>query len=158
MTQVTLTPREVAYAATAGIYRYMAAVRRQRPQMEGQPARGRWDTDIEGCCAEMALAKCLDRYWSGASETGDVGRYEVRSSPYPDAHLIILERDADDAPFVLVTGNAPDFQVRGWILGRDAKRDHYYRGGACGHKPAYWVPQSALEPISELLSETGLLV
>lgn len=150
---VRLTPQEVALAATIGIYRYMDALRKSRPQTYGEIARGRWETDIEACCAEMAFAKWADRFWSGAlrarAVSGDVGRFEVRSCPREDAHLLLHDADADAAAFILVTGTAPEFSLRGWIVGQDGKNAEWWRAPD-GRRPCYAVPQAALTPMEEL--------
>jgi hypothetical protein len=156
MIRVSLTPRELGLGAIAGVYRQIGAMQNGRSEIKGAAADP-WDAHIEGALAEMAVSKFLGIYWSGTSfrfQDGDVGPYQVRSSRRPDAHLLIHEREPDEAPFLLVTGAAPDFTIRGWILGREAKRPEWVREGP-GHKAAYWVPQGALREIEALL-ERGL--
>jgi hypothetical protein len=46
----------------------------------------------------------------------------------------------------LVTGLAPVFILRGWIWGREGKRDEWWTDPACG-RPAFFVPQNALRPM-----------
>ncbi len=150
---VRLTEQEMGIAATIGIYRYLDAMRKNRRQTHGKTARGRWETDIEGCCTELAFAKWVGRYWSGAlranARRGDVGGFEVRSCPLDDARLLLHAADADAAPFVLVTGTAPELTLRGWILGRDGKKTQWW-SAPDGRRPCYAVPQAALTPMEEL--------
>ena len=61
--------------------------------------------------------------------------------------LLLHPRDLDDAPYVLMTGGGGAYQVRGWIMGRDGKQEKYWGDRANQNRPAYWVPQSALNPI-----------
>lgn len=131
----------------------LRAIRKARSEPYGHPSeRGDWDVVIEGAAAEMAVAKALRLYWGDSPAldyNGDVGRYQVRSTDHADGHLILYERDADDATFVLVTGRAPAFTVRGFILARDGKRDEYLANGRL-RSEGWMVPQSALRPIREL--------
>ena len=108
-----------------------------------------WHIDIEAACAEVALAKHLGVFWDGSVGTGkaiDVGKYQVRHTPRENGALIIRPRDSDFEQFVLVTGVAPDFIIRGWILGVDGKVQKYLRDPN-GKFPAYFVPQSDLKAI-----------
>ncbi len=100
----------------------------------------------------MAVAKATGRYWSGSLgnlRADDVGEIQVRTTSRPENRLIIHEADQDEKYFVLVTGRAPQFRIVGWIMARDAKREEWWQDPA-GGRAAYFVPQSALRPISEL--------
>jgi hypothetical protein len=72
-----------------------------------------------------------------------VGNVQVRSTSGHRNCLILHKTDPDDKAFVLVTGTAPNFVLRGWIWGRDGKNEEYWRDPV-GGRPAYFVPQSAL--------------
>ena len=56
---------------------------------------------------------------------------------------------ADAAAFILVTGTAPEFSLRGWIVGQDGKNAEWWRAPD-GRRPCYAVPQAALTPMEEL--------
>ena len=80
-----------------------------------------------GACGEVAVAKAMGRYWGGSVNTfksiGDlvsVG-WEIRTRAEHSYDLIIRDDDQDDRVFVLVTGKAPNYVVRGWIKAGDAK-------------------------------------
>lgn len=112
-----------------------------------------WGLHIEGACGEAAAAQATGRFWPGSIGTyrngTDVMGFEVRTRSQPDWDLIIRDDDADDRVFVLVTGRAPLFNVCGWILAKDGKLPQYLR--AYGNRaPAYFVPQSALNPMATL--------
>jgi len=145
---VTLTWHEVAMAAEVGKLRYLSAIkhnRRGRPGYEG----GRWTEHIEGAAGEYAVAKFLGIHWDGsvdAFQRADVGRLEVRTRSRHDWDLIVRQDDADDSPFVLVTGQAPEYRVRGWIRGGEAKRPEWLRDHG-HHGPAWFVPAAALRDI-----------
>ena len=153
MIEVVLCTDELYVAAMSGIHRRI--VRLATPDRNYyDDAHQEWTTSIEGAAGEYVVAKVLDRYPSGLVFGGsyvvaDVGdRIHVRTRTKDHYDLIVRDRDPDDEPFVLVTGHAPRYTVRGWIYGRDAKREDWrqtYGGGV----PAYFVPQSALRPLPD---------
>jgi len=107
-----------------------------------------WTMEIEGACAEIAVAKLTGTYWwayqSGRDKAPDSGSYHVRHTCRDDGCLI-LHHDDPDAMFVLVTGRAPDFEVRGAIRSVDGRDPRYWRTNV--PHPAYFVPASALAPL-----------
>lgn len=148
--RVRLTSGEMMQAALVGVMRHVGNLKRGRQDAHGYAGDG-WAAHIEGACGELALAKALGLYWSGALEfrADDVGRLQVRTRSRHDYDLIVHPEDPDDRPFVLVTGKAPDFRVGGWIMGRDAKRQAWWADPA-GGRPAFFVRAEHLRPIEEL--------
>ena len=150
--RIALTPSELVTAAQVGARRHAANLLANRPDAHRAPAD--WSLHIEGSCAELAAARATGRYWLGSvdfreRQAGDLaGGIEVRATDRADGCLILHERDADDRPFVLVTGRAPVFDVRGWIRAADGKRPEWWREGI--RSPAFMVPQSALRPLDTL--------
>jgi hypothetical protein len=103
---------------------------------------------IMGACAEMAVAKLLNRYWSASVDTytrgADVGKViQVRWRSKDHYRLIVRPHDKEEHFYFLVRGRAPEFNVVGFIRGKDAKRQEWYEehGGYAG---AYFVPDKAL--------------
>lgn len=142
---VKLNNSEVFLAATVGVRRMITSFMSPEMNKVANEKFG-WHSDIEGACAEMAFAKATGMYWGGTVNTfklPDVAGIQIRHTEYDNGHLIVREDDKDDEMFVLVTGKAPHFTVRGCLLGADAKRPEYFRGEGY---PAWFVPQSALEP------------
>lgn len=150
--KVTLSWLEVVRAAEVGIRRRVGAMQANRPEPYGKPAFDLWGSDIVSSAAELAAAKALCVYWPGAIQPdhaeGDLGNgLGVRYTPREDGCLIIHPRDSDLATHVLVTGAIPTFNVVGSIWGALAKKEQWWRTDT--GRPAYFVPQSALEPIPE---------
>lgn len=92
----------------------------------------RWGGDIEGACAELAVAQWLRLSWTGepvwvtppSERQPDVGeRTEVRwVQPQATPCLYFdVRRDRRDWAYVLVAGYAPTFEIHGYIWGRDAE-------------------------------------
>lgn len=153
---VKLTWHELSLAAAAGVRRNLEARRLGRPDTYGKDVsqmEGGWGVHIEGAAAEMAVAKATGSYWDPVwseidRSRGDVGRYQVRSTMRENGCLILHPQDRDEDTFVLVTGIAPEFVIRGCILARDGKDERHWRTDT--GRPAFFVPQAALFPISQL--------
>jgi hypothetical protein len=75
--------------------------------------------------AELAFAKSMgwdDWTWDEETEEGMVRGYRVQWKPDPRAAgLIVYDEDDDDARYVIVTGQAPTFEIHGWITVREAR-------------------------------------
>lgn len=153
---ITLTWNEVAMASEIGRLRHLSSVRAGRTPGYGFAGVG-WTEHCEGACGELAVAKALGRYWDGSINTfsaDDLPGLQIRTRSKHEYELIVRPQDSDDATWVLVTGVAPHYRVRGWLGGKDAKRDEWLRD--YGNRPkAYFVPHEALRPIEELTSEAN---
>lgn len=148
---VTLNWHEVCLAAHVGLWRRINAVKQGKRDIHGYEGAG-WDANIEGACGELAAAKALGRYWDGSVETWkrpDIGDLQIRTRSQSHYGLLVRPDDDDDDIFVLVTGKCPEFTVRGWLHGRDSKRQQWLNEHG-GRPAAYFVPQSSLRPLSEL--------
>lgn len=151
--EVKLTLPEVMVAAIVGVMRRLQDLRAERHDRYGLESKhNAWQIDIEGACAEMSVAKWLGVYWAGALgnlRANDAGPLQVRSSSRANARLIVHPADADDRVFVLVIGSAPWYRLTGWILARDAKAEKFWTDPGT-KRPAYFVPQASLRPMSEV--------
>lgn len=155
---ITLAWYEVFQASEIGRMRKIISMQKGSANNHGFSGSG-WNEDIEGACAELAVAKSLNRYWEGGIDTykaGDVGDYQVRWSASHNNSLIVRSADADDAVFILATGVCPTYRVQGWMRGRDAKQDQWSRQPN-GRPPAFFVPGAALQPLSTLPMADGVL-
>lgn len=109
--------------------------------------------EVVGACGEMALCKAMNWFFSPTvntfHNTADVyDRWEVRATERSDGSLIVRDNDNEERWYVLVTGDPPVMTIRGYILGADARRDEWLRNPH-GHRPAWFVPQSALKKLKE---------
>lgn len=154
MIEVTLTPDEIELAVGVGTRRQLRSIlagRRDAYGFKGDP----WRVHIEGAMGEMALAKALGRFWSGAGERfeddTDVGGIQVRTRSNHKYELYLWPKDEDDPIYVLVTGTPPVFRVRGWIRGKDAKKQEWFK--SIGRAPAFFVPNEKLKPMSKLIAD-----
>ena len=146
---VNLTETEIEIAAIVAAKRQASNLFKRRPDAHGARCEQGWSLHIEGACGEMAVAKWCGKYWNGAigeMKADDVGKLQVRTRSNHTFDLIVHRDDPDKRAFVLVTGLAPNFILRGWIWGHEAKRDEWWKDPA-GGRPAFFVPQSALRPM-----------
>jgi len=113
-----------------------------------------WEADILGACGELAVARYVDRFWSGQLgnyKARDVGPLQVRTSHHENGRLILHETDHDDQIYILVVGELPSLTLAGWKYARDGKQPEFW--AAPKGRWAFWVPQQRLEPMSTLLAE-----
>ena len=126
--------------------RHIENLKKKRGDRYGANKQGNgWQIDIVGALGEMALAKALGFYWEGKGRLSapDVGPLQVRTCSDNRHHLLLHPGDDDDRRFYLVVAKTPHFEIAGWILGRDGKRDEFWQERVQG-RPAYFVPPSAL--------------
>lgn len=155
---VVLTPSELLHGGCCGLFRTVFNIRHGVAHKYGGERGSVWDTGIVGALGEIAVAKYLGRYWEGMGALGDYAALDVRGvnvrcCALDHGHLLLHPADRNECPFVFVTSPAETparFTLRGWILGRDGKRDQYWRDPA-GGRPAFFVPPTALHPVASLL-------
>lgn len=149
---VKLAWSEVLLAAQVALMRQVQNLAAGRENRYGAAPDQNWQIAIEGCCGELAVARYLDLFWSGAVgnlKAADVGPIQVRTRANHKWDLLLHPGDPNDAAFVLVTGRAPDYRLAGWLIGAEGKRKEYWQDPA-GGRPAYFVPQAALMPMKAL--------
>lgn len=155
--EITLTSYEMFSAAMIGSKRQISCITKGLPNAHGYEGDG-WNINIEGAAGEVAVAKCIGAYWNGSIDTfkvgGDVSGIEVRTRSKRDYDLLVRPGDNNDALFVLVIGVCPNFDVIGWMIGRDAKQPRYLQDYG-KRPPAYFVPQSDLNSIESLPGFSG---
>jgi hypothetical protein len=146
---VTMRPFELVAGAIVGIQRRITTMDRKENDISN-PHFG-WHTEIEAAIAEMAVGKAFNWYWNASVGTyrreADINGHQVRHTERENGHLVLRERDKPKAAqrFYLVTGKAPRYIVRGWIVGSDGMTERFKAGAD------WWmVPQSELnDPVLE---------
>ena len=152
---VTLTWAEMKLGGDVGLMRRVSAIIRERKEPFGQPEINEYDRDVLGSQAELAVAKGMNLFWSGA--LGDLrakdvgGILQVRANKRKHHRLTLHKSDPDDDPFVCVYCDAPRFYLLGWTFGKDGKRVEYWGDGLPG-RPAFFVPLDKLRPMPELVA------
>lgn len=150
---VALSVAEVALAAGVGVRRQCSAILNRRASAHGDRGALDWQLHVEGALAEFAVAKHLGAFWSGAHDdlqADDVGRYQVRSTPHVNPWLRIHPSDPDDRPFICVAGLNGTYTLHGWLLGREGKREEWWRDPTGSGRPAFFIPTTALRPMAML--------
>jgi hypothetical protein len=152
--KVRLSPEEVAMAASVAIHRGIDAIVHNRKNQHGFIGNG-WTENIEGYGAELAVSKALNLYYSAGAGKGFKGadvseKIQVRWASQDNYRLIVRAPDQTDHVYVLVTGEAPEYNIKGFIPGQYAKQDKYYSNPGNGRPDAWWVPQSDLKSIEHI--------
>lgn len=143
----TLSTAEFLEAAIVGTLRQVINRSKGVPDrfgFDGDP----WGVHIEGACAEKLVARETKHYWIGAlnskDDGSDAGPWGVRHTPREDGSLILHPSDDDQQWFILVVGVAPYQRLVGSCKGFTGKVDEFWRTDV--RTPAFFVPQSALDP------------
>jgi hypothetical protein len=149
---VELSLTEMLNAANVGIVRHHESTKRNHKFAHGfvENEKTALCIDIEGAMGEVCVAKVLDRYYEGTVNTfkgADIGKdIQVRCRSKHDYDLIVRDDDNPNHFYIHVTGTAPNYCVRGWMRGEDAKQPKYLAGHG-GRVPAYFVPEKDLKKI-----------
>ena len=144
---VSLTPAEMLQGGIVGMRRRVDSILKKLHDQAGD-SNG-WENEIEGALAEMAVAKAFGQYFDpnvGKYGEADVGEFHVRQTKYTDGHLRI-EKHETHGKYLLVTGAMGEYTIRGWIDAEKARHEKFLCVKHKGRNPAYWIPQSELEPV-----------
>jgi hypothetical protein len=109
-----------------------------------------------GAAGEMAVASYLGLkeflYKETEAKRGSCdlpGNIDVKTRSRHSYDLIVQKNEHPDKKFVLVTIQDKKTVIHGWIRGKDAMKQEYWSDPA-GGRPAYFVPKTALQPMSAL--------
>jgi hypothetical protein len=155
---VSLTGDEVRWAVDVGAERNMRSWERGGENQHGLDPEDGMDLSyaVEGSCAELAYAIWRGVPWEAHVDTfkkPDVDGYQVRRAPHK-LKMIVRPKDSVDEQYALVTGGAPEFWVRGWLWGREARQDEYLMAPN-GRPKAWFVPASDLRVFEESTHATA---
>jgi len=145
---IRLTFAEVQQGTFVGCQRQVENLKNNRQPAHGCGRDNDWQIALEGALGEMALAKHLGLFWSkGVLGGTDVGDVQVRTTPYSDGRLRAHRKDNDAQRYYLLTGINGVYTAHGWLLGGDCKQEKYWGDLWKTGRPAFWVPQSDLNPL-----------
>lgn len=158
--RITLTSEHIDYADNIGACRRGHAFVKNRKNHNG--LIGSFDkllhADRLGARCELAGKLFMNPIrWHALSDKisglPDLGNFiDVKGVERPHHSLIVQKDDEEDFAFLLVDGSLhPDYLIVGWIWGREAKSDRFWKDPT-GHRPAFFVARSSLRPATELLS------
>ena len=129
---VTLEPWEVEWAHAVGLRRHYAnAAKGDAAYYDPSLMEDNIRASRAAACAEMAVAKFLNRFWSGSvwdsalhdrykGIIDDVsGGYEVRRTRKRDGSLVVRSKDVDKKSKIVLTYPAPpnfeEVRIIGWL-------------------------------------------
>ncbi len=124
----------------------------------GDPGKNTlWGNHIEGALGEVAVAKFLNKYISGATAFGevDVGEYYEVRTVSSDFHKLFLKKtDKKDKYYILVRGKLGVYRIWGYITAYEVFADpslFHNNGGRTTY--SYWVPDDRLHSIIDIPDE-----
>lgn len=144
---IQLTQEEMTIVSLVAGLRRSESKTHNRQDNHGFSGENAWDIEVEGAAAEMAYCKYRGQYWNASvnsfkgADCGD--NVQIRHTKLSNGSLIVREADNDNHYYVLVTGQAPNLNIIGWIKGSDAKQDAFKRAPN-NRSGAYFVPQNKL--------------
>lgn len=143
---VKLNEMEIRMGAHYGVIRQIEAITKGKSGARGPGKSLEWQVHIEGCLAELAFSKWMNLHWQITPRMydGDVGLYEVRSSPVHSNRLIIRDRDPKDRTFVFITGSNGVYYIRGYMDSPGLHVSDEYRQAYNGRESAYFIPNHLL--------------
>lgn len=144
--EIELGQTEIIHGAMMGVLRQVQNILKARKPAHGAGNEKDWQKHIEGALGELALAKYLGVFWSGIGKlrAPDVGTMDVRTAAKHSHRLMIHPGDPDDRVFWFVTGLNGKYQIRGWLLAKDGKRDEWWKDPQGTDRWAFFVPTYAL--------------
>jgi hypothetical protein len=143
--KIKLSNSQMMMAANVGVIRHLQFIKRNARPMYGLDVPTDWKLQIEGAMSEYALAKYLNVHWEGVGfpDADDVGNEDVRVTTHESGCLILHDRDKDDKKYWLLIGQNGEYEIKGYIFGRDGKQKKYWKEKVPG-RPCYFVPQTDL--------------
>jgi len=158
---VTLTAGEAALGAIEGVFRRIRAVYKGYTHLNNLDRNSEadgWGNELDGALAEQALCKWANVYWTGLEHEGamDAGFAQARSTRNPRGCLVLHKKDKPHHLVVLVIADLPRFHLVGWLRTGDGQQQRYWSEKVKG-RPAYFIPQSDLNPMSSLLEAAQTL-
>jgi hypothetical protein len=153
--EVVLTWDEIWWAASVGIKRHIESKARGLRDNHGYDGTMNWQYDLDGACAELAVAKLLGLRWDGTIDTfkkSDVGGdIQIRHTVPKNNRLIIRPDDNPKHRYMLVTGTDPIYNVVGWIYGSEAMSHKEWLESPVNRPAAFFVGQQHLHNPTELI-------
>lgn len=155
--RVTLTADQASWAIRAGNARQENAVNRKLRDAHGLKTDNPASFHILGYAGEIAVSVALgaplpDLALDDFYTRPDVANFcDVRTCRYDLGDLRVHPNDKDDRPYVLAIGVIPNFWIVGWLYGREAKRQEWWKSINPDRPPAFFAPQSCLRTLSELI-------
>jgi hypothetical protein len=151
---VRLDPEEHIAGAIVGFSRYVYAKTFGFKNEAGLEERT-YETDIEGACAEIAVAKTFGLYWPfsmrerHAFKDPDLA-YTIQVRQSDKRSLIVRPKDKPEHRYIFAQGKDGTFVIRGWMWGYEAKQDQYWMEPN-GRPGAWFVPWNKLRHPASVL-------
>lgn len=152
--KVTLTEQEIDLGTAAGLERMIRSEKNgwNHATVQQRSYLTRFKDERLEYCGEIAFCKVMGWEWvpridifQRLSSVGNNCR--IKTTSREDGSLIHRGNESLEMWYVLVTGHQfPEVIIRGRIRGKDCRQPEFGRDPH-GHRPAWFVPQSALGPI-----------
>jgi hypothetical protein len=149
---VILDEMEQINGGVTGVCRKIASVK-HKINHDKHTTAGNWSTDVEGAMAELAVAKAGGLYYgftNWSMKRPDVALFQVRSTTTPSGHLLLRQNDNPEETFIFVVGAYGEYDIIGWLVGKEGMIPKYWRDKDARGNPAWWIPQPETHLIATL--------
>lgn len=158
---VTLDTWEMEFGGYGALMRSQHNwMRRVREKHGADSDWGGYDEHLMGVLGELAVAKWLDRCWTGGwgdFRKIDVGNcVNVRATKYLHGPYLRLHPADPDIPHALaltVRNQLPAVQLLGFMPAGEGRRLVKFEDKFNNNRPAYWVPLDLLKPMTRLRAD-----
>ncbi len=157
--RVTLNGEHIDYCSVLARRRQESAERNNRRGGNSGPTTGKVALDyhilgVRGECAAYLWLKPIKWhtfYESDVSGRADLGDFiDVKTIKHSGMRLIIQPNSPDEWAYLLVNaGHHPEYAIEGWLWGREAKVERFFRDPV-GGRGAFFVPAHELHPPATL--------
>ena len=147
---IFLTVPEMLMAERIGKHRNDESIKDGRRESYGATGNNE-EYHVHGCYGEIAVAKFLNVFWTGATNVfnvPDVGGFYVRCGR-PGKDLWIRPSDGPE-PRCFVTGAENAFTIQGWTYPHECKKEEWYCDPQGRNAPVWMVPTSHLHPVNHI--------
>ena len=164
---VTLDGEDLTYATDVGRMRHLESILNGRKVKFPEKRHGElWGNHIESACAELAVARCSRRKWTGHinrfHERADIEgtNWEVRWSAIQQ-WKVNATNDTGKV-VVCVDGQAPTYEIVGWVIPELVRQQDALKRHGKDHDfwlvPRKLITRVGLPPASMVLPEHWRLV
>jgi hypothetical protein len=154
---VTVTAEDIHAAATETASQLIRKIHFGRDSDHGGKSKrqfwARFGHGVIGMLGQIVVSRALKLPITSTGvkvDDGDVAyQIEVRTTEWPDGHLLIYEKDKDNSPVFHVTCKMPNFTIHAPVIAKHGKKRKWWRERA--DPPCWWIPPSALHSIGDVV-------
>jgi hypothetical protein len=154
---ITFDEKDLLLATSVAIRRNSSNIKnRVRTEHNTNLRKTSWQGHCIGALGELAVC-----FYFGVEFKTEIGNfndldvanaYEVRTGWRKDSHLAMFPEDFDNVPFIHVRGSLDKFGIMGWLWGKEAKQQRWWRDKWRNGRTNYYIHEDNLRCIKTIPS------